>query len=125
MAESTEVAESAPDAAEAVESVAGAAASTEVSSEAVVVEPTVSARASRKFREGVVVSNGMEKTIVVAITERVRHRRYQRTVQRTKKLYVDDQEGAAKVGDSVRVVETRPLSKLKRWRLVEVLERAR
>ncbi|MGC8464612.1 MAG: 30S ribosomal protein S17 [Acidimicrobiales bacterium] len=83
------------------------------------------ARASRKFRDGVVVSTAMDKTIVVAITERVRHRRYQRTVQRTKKLYVDDQEGSAKLGDSVRVVETRPLSKLKRWRLLEVLERAR
>lgn len=82
-------------------------------------------RARRKMREGVVVSTGMTKTIVVAITERVRHTRYQRTVQRTKRLYVHDEESTARVGDSVRVMETRPLSKLKRWRLVEIVERAR
>ena len=79
----------------------------------------------RKVREGVVVSDAMQSTVVVAVVERVRHPRYGKTVQRTKKLYVHDQENAAKVGDRVRVVETRPLSKLKRWRLAEVLERAR
>jgi len=79
----------------------------------------------RKVREGVVVSDAMAQTVVVAVIERVRHPRYGKTVQRTKKLYVHDQENAAKVGDRVRVVETRPLSKLKRWRLAEVLERAR
>jgi small subunit ribosomal protein S17 len=62
---------------------------------------------------------------VVAIVERVRHPRYGKTVQRTKKLYVHDEKSEAKVGDRVRVTETRPLSKLKRWRLVEILERAR
>jgi small subunit ribosomal protein S17 len=80
---------------------------------------------ARKVREGLVVSDAMEATVVVAVVERVRHPRYGKTVQRTKRLYVHDGENAAKVGDRVRVVETRPLSKLKRWRLAEVLERAR
>jgi small subunit ribosomal protein S17 len=82
-------------------------------------------RGRRKVREGIVVSSSMDKTVVVAITERVRHPRYQRTVQRTKRLYVHDGEGTAQVGDTVRVMETRPLSKLKRWRLLEIVERAR
>src|SRR5271163_796698 len=79
----------------------------------------------RKVREGVVVSDAMTATVVVAVVERVRHPRYGKTVQRTKKLYVHDAEDSAKVGDRVRVQETRPLSKLKRWRLTEVVERAR
>ena len=79
----------------------------------------------RKVREGVVVSDAMQSTVVVAVVERVRHARYGKTVQRTKKLYVHDAEDTAKVGDRVRVQETRPLSKLKRWRLTEVVERAR
>jgi small subunit ribosomal protein S17 len=79
----------------------------------------------RKVREGLVVSDAMESTVIVAVIERVRHPRYGKTVQRTKRLYVHDGENAAKVGDRVRVVETRPMSKLKRWRLSEVLERAR
>ena len=79
----------------------------------------------RKVREGIVVSDAMQATVVVAVVERVRHPRYGKTVQRTKKLYVHDAEDTAKVGDRVRVQETRPLSKLKRWRLTEVVERAR
>jgi small subunit ribosomal protein S17 len=79
----------------------------------------------RKVREGIVVSDAMEATVIVAVVERVRHPRYGKTVQRTKRLYVDDPENTAKVGDKVRVAETRPLSKLKRWRLAEVMERAR
>ena len=79
----------------------------------------------RKVREGLVVSSGMDKTAVVAIIERVRHRRYDKTVQRTKRLYAHDETNDVKVGDRVRVAETRPLSKLKRWRVVEVLERAK
>ncbi len=79
----------------------------------------------RKVREGIVVSDAMNATVVVAVVERVRHPKYGKTVQRTKKLYVHDAEDSAKVGDRVRVQETRPLSKLKRWRLTEVLERAR
>ncbi len=79
----------------------------------------------RKVREGTVVSNSMEKTVVVAVVERVRHPRYAKTVQRTKRLYAHDEESTAGVGDRVRLAETRPMSKLKRWRVVEVLERAR
>jgi small subunit ribosomal protein S17 len=79
----------------------------------------------RKVREGIVVSDAMAATVVVAVVERVRHPKYGKTVQRTKKLYVHDAGDSAKVGDRVRVQETRPLSKLKRWRLTEVLERAR
>ena len=79
----------------------------------------------RKVREGIVSSAGMEKTAVVKVVERVRHPRYGKTVQRTKKLYVHDEANDVRVGDRVRVQETRPMSKLKRWRLVEVLERAK
>ncbi|HVL92160.1 MAG TPA: 30S ribosomal protein S17 [Acidimicrobiales bacterium] len=82
-------------------------------------------RARRKQREGTVVSDGMDKTVVVAVVERVRHRRYAKTVQRTKRLYVHDEANDVRTGDRVRVEETRPLSKLKRWRVVEVVERAR
>ena len=88
-------------------------------------EQTVTRANRRKVREGVVVSDAMRSTIVVAVVERVRHPRYGKTVQRTKRLYVDDPENTAKVGDRVKVAETRPLSKLKRWRLTEITERAR
>jgi small subunit ribosomal protein S17 len=80
---------------------------------------------ARKVREGIVDSTGMQKTIVVKVVDRVRHPLYGKTLQRTKRLYVHDETNDARVGDRVRVQETRPLSKLKRWRLVEVLERAR
>lgn len=79
----------------------------------------------RKTRDGTVVSDAMEKTAVVAVIERVRHPRYAKTVQRTKRLYAHDEANDVKVGDRVRVQETRPLSKLKRWRIVQVLERAK
>ena len=79
----------------------------------------------RKVREGIVISDKMNSTLVVAVNERVSHSRYVKTVQRTKKLYVHDEKNEAKVGDRVRVQETRPLSKLKRWRLTEIVERAR
>jgi small subunit ribosomal protein S17 len=79
----------------------------------------------RKVRDGTVISNKMEKTVVVAVVERVRHRRYQKTLQRTTKLYAHDEVNDLKEGDRVRVQETRPTSKLKRWRVIEVLERAR
>ena len=89
-------------------------------------EPEDTGRANRrKVREGIVVSDAMASTVVVAVVDRVRHPKYGKTVQRTKKLYVHDAEDTAKVGDRVRVAETRPLSKLKRWRLTEVVERAR
>jgi len=79
----------------------------------------------RKVREGIVVSAAMEKTAVVAVVERVRHARYAKTVQRTKRIQAHDEQNDARVGDRVRVAETRPLSKLKRWRVVEILERAK
>lgn len=79
----------------------------------------------RKVREGVVVSNRMDKTAIVEATERVRHPRYDKTVQRRSRLAVHDADNTLGVGDLVRVAETRPLSKTKRWRLVEILERAK
>ena len=79
----------------------------------------------RKVREGLVVSNKMEKTVVVAVIDRVRHRRYGKTLQRTNRLYAHDESNDLNVGDRVRLAETRPFSKQKRWRVVEVLERAR
>ena len=80
---------------------------------------------ARKVREGIVVSDKMDKTAVVETIDRVRHRRYAKTVQRNKKLHVHDEENTLNIGDRVRVQETRPLSKIKRWRLVEILERAK
>ena len=80
---------------------------------------------ARKVREGIVASAGMDKTLVVVATDRVRHRRYNKTVQRDKRLYVHDENNDANVGDANPVAETRPMSKTKRWRLVEVIERSR
>jgi small subunit ribosomal protein S17 len=88
-------------------------------------DTTTETRNARKVREGMVTSTSMDKTIVVSVTERVRHPKYNKFVMRTKKLYVHDEINDAGVGDRVRVMETRPLSKNKRWRLVEILERAR
>ena len=79
----------------------------------------------RKVREGVVVSDVQDKTAIIKTVDRVRHRRYAKTVQRTKRLHVHDEENQLNVGDRVRIQETRPVSKLKRWRLVEILERAK
>ena len=79
----------------------------------------------RKVREGVVVSTAMDKTAVVAVVERVRHPRYAKTVQRTKRMHAHDEANDLNVGDRVRLMETRPLSKTKRWRVVQVLERAK
>lgn len=79
----------------------------------------------RKVREGIVVSTSMDKTAVVEAVDRVRHRRYAKTVQRSNKLFAHDEQNEANVGDRVRIQETRPLSKKKRWRLVEIVERAR
>ena len=87
--------------------------------------PETEERAARKQREGTVVSNAMNKTAVIAVIDQVRHARYAKTVQRTKRLFAHDEDNDVKVGDRVRIQETRPLSKLKRWRIVEVLERAR
>jgi small subunit ribosomal protein S17 len=82
-------------------------------------------RNDRRMREGLVVSTTMDRTAVVTTIDRARHRRYGKTVQRTTNLYVHDADNELNVGDRVRVVETRPLSKTKRWRLDEVLEKAK
>ena len=82
-------------------------------------------RTARKTRQGLVVSDKMDKTVVVAIERRVPHPVYGKMVTRTKKLKAHDEANSAKVGDTVRIVETRPLSKDKRWRLLEIVERAR
>jgi small subunit ribosomal protein S17 len=81
-------------------------------------------RNARKVREGMVVSNKMNQTAVIAIVERVAHHKYSKMVVRTKKLYAHDATNDVNIGDRVRVMEIRPMSKLKRWRIIEVLERA-
>ena len=81
-------------------------------------------RNSRKVRKGVVVSDANDKTITVQITERKPHRKYGKMVTSTKKLYAHDEKNEAHVGDVVRIMETRPLSKTKRWRLLEIVEKA-
>lgn len=83
------------------------------------------ARNLRKTRVGKVVSNKMEKTIVVAIADNVRHPLYDKIVKRTIKLKAHDEENTCNIGDTVEIMETRPLSKDKRWRLVNVIERAK
>ena len=85
---------------------------------------TVAERGVRKEREGVVVSNKMQKTIVVKVSRRLRHPVYGKEVTETKKFYAHDEKNEAKVGDTVRITETRPLSRLKRWRLVEVVSKS-
>ncbi len=82
-------------------------------------------RNSRKTRVGMVVSDKMQKTVVVSIERRVQHPVYGKMVRRTKKLKAHDEQNEAKTGDTVRIMETRPLSKDKRWRVVEIIERAR
>ncbi len=81
-------------------------------------------RGSRKVRQGLVVSDKMDKTVVVAVERRVADRLYGKQVVRTKKYYAHDEAGTAHAGDTVRIMETRPLSKQKRWRVVDVVERA-
>lgn len=78
-------------------------------------------RSKRKTRIGYVASNAMQKTIVVEVVRRVPHPQFKKIVKRATKFYVHDEKGEARVGDRVKIMETRPLSKLKRWRLVEVL----
>jgi small subunit ribosomal protein S17 len=81
-------------------------------------------RGQRKVRAGIVASDAMDKTVIVEITQTVRHDLYGKTYRRRRKLYAHDETNAARAGDRVLVAETRPLSKLKRWRVVEILERA-
>ena len=82
-------------------------------------------RPLRKERIGLVVSNKMEKTIVVTVERKVKHPIYGKFVNKTTKFYVHDETNTCNIGDTVRIMETRPLSKNKRWRLVEIIERAK
>ena len=81
-------------------------------------------RGERKVRRGVVVSDRMDKTVVVSVQRRTTHPLYRKTLNRAEKYHAHDETNDARVGDTVRIAETRPLSKTKRWRLVEVVERA-
>jgi small subunit ribosomal protein S17 len=82
-------------------------------------------RGERKVREGLVVSDKMEKTIVVELEDRVKHPRYSKVIRRTSKVKAHDEAGIAGIGDRVLLAETRPLSATKRWRLVEIVEKAK
>lgn len=89
------------------------------------MEETKLVRNLRKERQGLVVSTKMDKTIVVAVQRRVKHPKYGKFVHRTTKFYAHDGKNECGIGDTVRIMETRPLSKMKRWRLVEIIERAK
>jgi small subunit ribosomal protein S17 len=82
-------------------------------------------RTSRKVREGLVVSDKMDKTVVVEVEDRVKHALYGKVLRRTRKLKVHDEQNACGIGDRVLLMETRPLSATKRWRVVEILEKAK
>jgi len=88
-------------------------------------EGSTSERGVRKVRTGMVVSDKMDKTVLVRIDRQMRHSLYGKTVRRSSKFAAHDEKNDAHVGDTVRVVETRPLSKTKRWRVVEIVERAK
>jgi small subunit ribosomal protein S17 len=83
------------------------------------------ARSRRKVREGIVVSDKMDKTVVVVVEDRVKHPLYGKVLRRTSKLKAHDENNAAGIGDRVSIMETRPLSATKRWRVIEILERAK
>ena len=85
----------------------------------------MSERGDRKTRVGRVISNKMNQTVVVQVERMARHSLYSKTVRRRRKLYAHDAENTCRIGDTVRIVETRPMSKLKRWRVVDVVERSR
>ena len=85
----------------------------------------MSERKKRKIRIGRVISNRMQKTALIAVERLLRHPRYQKTIKRTSKLYAHDERGECQIGDLVKVMETRPLSKLKRWRVLEIVEKAK
>lgn len=88
-------------------------------------EETAEGRHFRKVREGLVVSDKMDKTVVVAVEDRVKHRLYGKVIRRTTKYKAHDESNACGVGDRVLLMETRPLSATKRWRVVEILEKAK
>ena len=85
----------------------------------------VEKRVQRKVRTGVVVKDATDKTVVVSVTDQVRHRLYGRIIRRSRKFIAHDQANDAHIGDTVRIMETRPLSKTKRWRVVQIVERAK
>ena len=85
----------------------------------------VEERGFRKTREGIVTSDKMDKTVVVAIQDRVKHSLYSKVLTRSRKLKAHDENNAAGIGDRVLIMETRPLSATKRWRVVEILEKAK
>jgi small subunit ribosomal protein S17 len=89
------------------------------------VEVTAAERGPRKVREGYVVSDKMDKTVIVAVEDRVKHRLYGKVLRHTTRLKAHDEANSAGVGDRVRVMETRPLSATKRWRLIEIVEKAK
>ena len=89
------------------------------------VTATAEDRTRRKVREGYVVSDKMDKTVVVSVEDRVKHRLYGKVLRQSTRLKAHDEENAAGVGDRVRIMETRPLSATKRWRVVEILEKAK
>ena len=93
--------------------------------EATATGPGLAGRGYRKVREGLVVSDKMEKTIVVEVEDRVKHGLYGKVIRRTSKLKAHDEQNVAGIGDRVQIMETRPTSATKRWRLVEVLEKAK
>ena len=86
---------------------------------------TAAPRAQRKVREGLVVSDKMDKTVVVEVEDRVKHALYGKVLRRTRKLKVHDEQNACGIGDRVQIMETRPTSATKRWRLVQVVEKAK
>ncbi|MEV6634166.1 30S ribosomal protein S17 [Actinoplanes sp. NPDC051470] len=86
---------------------------------------TATARPRRKVREGLVVSDKMDKTVIVEVEDRVKHALYGKVLRRTRKLKVHDEQNACGTGDRVSIMETRPLSATKRWRIVEILEKAK
>src|ERR671932_102031 len=97
----------------------------EQSNEGVAEATTTVERGTRKVREGYVVSDKMDKTVVVAVEDRVKHRLYGKVMRQTTKIKAHDEENSAGIGDRVRVMETRPLSATKRWRLTAILEKAK
>ena len=98
---------------------------TEPAAEVAVAEQVGEQRGYRKTREGLVVSDKMDKTVVVAVEDHVKHPKYGKVLRRTKKYKVHDEQNACGVGDRVLLMETRPLSATKRWRVAEILERAK
>jgi small subunit ribosomal protein S17 len=115
---------------ESTDAVEGATEPTDAATRSTAASPTTVAvadptRGRRKVRVGVVVSDKMDKTVLVRIDRKVRHPLYKKTVARSNKLAAHDEDNEAHLGDTVRVMETRPLSKTKRWRVVEIVERAR